>query len=292
MTNLSSKLATIHKGAHSYADAGWNEIIWTAEPTVRFLPSATWALANDNPPEPGPGAPGAAMPAPAVNDNGWANAFCHRAVAVVLAGSILLGGTLEYLPTFSRPCQPTPIYSPETKLASLDADGRRYLQKAMERQEGQGHNTIAYRAMNPGNLNIGPWARKHGAIGTRHGIAVFKTREDGQKAMSDLIFVTYRDRTIFGMLAGDPAHGIKGYAPAVVDQFGKMGNPKLYAEHVAKWMSEMAAEEKGRQACPSEDPRRRRNHHLSKPGVTRPRLPKAINLPSQPLQVAREPLPS
>jgi hypothetical protein len=47
------------------------------------------------------------------------------------------------------------------------------------------------------------------------------------------------------MLAGDPQHGVKGYAPKVRDQFGRMGNPELYAEHVATWMNEMAAERIG-----------------------------------------------
>jgi hypothetical protein len=111
---------------------------------------------------------------------------------------------------------------------------------AMKRQEGFGRRTLAFRAHNPGNLNYGPWARKHGAIGDIDGISVFPTLPVGLNAMGDLIKQVYGRRTIYEMLAGDPEHGVKGYAPKVMDQFHHMGNPKLYSEHVATWMNEMA----------------------------------------------------
>jgi hypothetical protein len=78
---------------------------------------------------------------------------------------------------------------------------------AMGRQEGFGPHTIAFRARNPGNLVIGPWARKHGAIGDIDGIAVFPTLRLGLNAMRDLIKQVYGSRSVYGMLAGDPEHG-------------------------------------------------------------------------------------
>jgi hypothetical protein len=42
------------------------------------------------------------------------------------------------------------------------------------------------------------------------------------------------------MLAVDPAKNIPGYAPALRDQFSKLGDPALYAKNVANWMNQMA----------------------------------------------------
>src|SRR6516165_3198133 len=130
--------------------------------------------------------------------------------------------------------------SPNTKLSSLNEVERERLLDAMQRQEGWRPGTTSYRGNNPGNINQGKWARAHGSIGNIHGIAIFSDYKTGRDAMRALIFGVYGDRTIYGMLAGDPAHGIKGYAPAVVDQFGNKGRPDLYAQNVATWMNEMA----------------------------------------------------
>jgi hypothetical protein len=211
-----------------------------------FLKHIFFPAANDNAPRPGPEPAAAALAVPANDNNDNADAHSRRNVLVLGAVAVFATtGGLAYLKTtFLTPYEPTGPFSPDTKLASLDEMGRRYLIAAMIRQEGTGRSTIAYRAKNPGNINYGAWARKHGAIGSIRGIAVFRTFEDGVRAMEQLIFGVYSDRTIYTMLAGDPAHGIRGYAPEVVDQFRKLGNPRLYAAHVAKWMNGMQAKDK------------------------------------------------
>ncbi len=130
------------------------------------------------------------------------------------------------------------VITPSTPLSSLNEVERERLLDAMQRQEGWRPGTTSYRGNNPGNINQGKWARVHGSVGDIHGIAIFPDYKTGRDAMKALVFGVYGDRTIYGMLAGDPAHGIKGYAPAVVDQFGHRGNPSLYAQHVASWMNE------------------------------------------------------
>jgi hypothetical protein len=82
--------------------------------------------------------PGAAALSVPANDNGGGGpTFLRRAAAVLLAGSILFGGGIEYIAPYTRHCQPS--YTPDTRLADLDENGRRYLIKAMIRQEGTGH---------------------------------------------------------------------------------------------------------------------------------------------------------
>jgi len=114
--------------------------------------------------------------------------------------------------------------SPGTVLNTLDATQRSQLIGAMVRQEGAGANST-----NPGNLRFSPWTARHGAIGAdARGFAIFPDRTTGLAAMQALVFGTYGSRSIEGMLAGDPARGIPGYAPAT-----DRNDPGAYARNVA-----------------------------------------------------------
>jgi hypothetical protein len=215
---------------------------------------------NDNvaPPHPDPGQNALVVPA---NDNSGEltrRDTGTRLAVVLAAGTVLAAASLTYLPKWhhaSLPClarQPVPrtqmtprvgLITPDTPLAVLTKDQRNRLLDAMQRQEGWRPGTTSYEGHNPGNVNQGRWAKVHGSIGAYRGIAQFPNYEVGRQAMADLIFGVYGDRTIFGMLAGDPIRGIKGYAPAVKDQFGHMGNPRQYAENVAAWINESDAKQ-------------------------------------------------
>ena len=74
-----------------------------------------------------------------------------------------------------------------------------------QRREG----TRAWRNNNPGNIEYGPFARAHGAVGTDGRFAVFPSYEAGRAAKGALLFesASYRDRTIAG--------AINRYAPPV-----------------------------------------------------------------------------
>lgn len=69
--------------------------------------------------------------------------------------------------------------------------------------------SVNWRTNNPGNLVYGPFAKKHGAIGSitasGHKFAVFPSMEAGKKAMQALLLGKYRNKSIAGML--------KKYAP-------------------------------------------------------------------------------
>ena len=87
------------------------------------------------------------------------------------------------------------------------------------RREG----SYAWRNNNPGNIEAGSFADRHGAIGGRAGgrFAVFPTYEAGRAAKEALLFETpsYRDRTIEG--------AIYRYAPP------NENDSELYARTVA-----------------------------------------------------------
>ena len=141
-------------------------------------------------------------------------------------------------PSMEKADVPPDYITPSTRLFTLNETQREDLLNAMQRQEGWRPGTTSWDGNNPGNINFGVWARSHGATGARHGIAIFPSYALGRSAMKALVFGVYGRRTMIEMLAGDPARGIRGYAPATVDQFGHRGNPSLYARHVAKWMND------------------------------------------------------
>jgi hypothetical protein len=87
----------------------------------------------------------------------------------------------------------------------------------------------SWRLNNPGNIDWGPWAKAHGAIGGDHkGTAVFKTYEDGRKANYDLLFST---NSKYSKL--DLYQTFNRYAPSNDMRYGySLNNPKAYANNV------------------------------------------------------------
>lgn len=74
---------------------------------------------------------------------------------------------------------------------------------------------------NPGNIEYGRFAKKHGAVGSDGRFAVFETPEQGRNAMEALVFgPNYADRTI--------QSAINRYAPPFEN------NSKVYASTIAK----------------------------------------------------------
>lgn len=67
-----------------------------------------------------------------------------------------------------------------------------------ERREG----TRAWRNNNPGNIEFGAFAKRHGAVGTDGRFAVFPTYEDGRAAKAALLFESdsYKSKTIAGAI--------------------------------------------------------------------------------------------
>ena len=202
---------------------------------VRFTIGSELAPSNDNSPVPDPDPNRGALAVPA-NDNGTGSPLPAAIVKwgfILAAGTVIAAANFDYLPQPRLPTiqhhPPAPTdaaavpITPDTLISSLSDVQFADMIKAMKRQEGTGPRTLSFRAHNPGNVNIGNWARKHGAVGNIHGIAVFKTEADGELAMEDLIKGVYGHRSIYGMLAGDPEHGVKGYAPKVRDQFAIWG---------------------------------------------------------------------
>jgi len=68
------------------------------------------------------------------------------------------------------------------------------------------NGTLAWRNNNPGNLVSGPFTKRHGAIGSNQGFAVFPDIGSGRNAQTSLLKTqTYQNRTI--------AETIEAYAP-------------------------------------------------------------------------------
>jgi len=81
--------------------------------------------------------------------------------------------------------------TPNTIAGSVVEAGKGYTTIAMKdgsvvRREG----TRAWRNNNPGNIEFGEFAKKHGAVGTDGRFAVFPTYEDGRNAKMSLLFET------------------------------------------------------------------------------------------------------
>ena len=79
-----------------------------------------------------------------------------------------------------------------------------------------------------------------GRWGDIHGVARFRSDHEGRQAMKDLVKEVYGRRSILGMLAGDPAHGVKECAPRILDQLLLKGGQAstqaradMSAEHAA-----------------------------------------------------------
>lgn len=82
-----------------------------------------------------------------------------------------------------------------------------------------------WRNNNPGNIEYGPFARKHGAIGTDGRFAVFPSYEAGRAAKESLLFETpsYKNKTIRAAIARyAPAfeNNVSAYAGAVANAIG------------------------------------------------------------------------
>lgn len=84
-----------------------------------------------------------------------------------------------------------------------------------------GPNSRSTRNNNPGNLEYGPFAKSHGALGSDGRFAVFGTRAQGIKAQTDLVFGSkYANLTL--------AQAISKYAPAFEN------NSRAYAATVSQ----------------------------------------------------------
>lgn len=57
-------------------------------------------------------------------------------------------------------------------------------------------DSLARRNHNPGNLRIGPFAYKHGALGVNHGMAIFPNDQMGFNAQSELLVLDYCGMTL------------------------------------------------------------------------------------------------
>ena len=96
------------------------------------------------------------------------------------------------------------------------------LLEAMARQEGFFvKGTRPNRNNNPGDIEDGPFARKHGAIGSDGRFARFGTAAAGFAAMAALLRMHYRGLTIRAAL--------NKYAPPVENA------TDIYLEHVCEW---------------------------------------------------------
>lgn len=75
------------------------------------------------------------------------------------------------------------------------------------------------RTFNPGAMNYGPFARKHGAIGTDGRLAIFPDEDTGYKAMSSLLDVYGKrgQNTVSSIIGGLPTNPNLAWAPRGVD---------------------------------------------------------------------------
>jgi hypothetical protein len=84
-------------------------------------------------------------------------------------------------------------YASDDRVIYVDQTGRRWV------REG---GTRSWRNNNPGNLRATPFARRHGAIGSAGGFAVFPDYQTGRNALSALLRGrTYRNLTIHQMVS-------------------------------------------------------------------------------------------
>lgn len=75
------------------------------------------------------------------------------------------------------------------------------------------------RTFNPGAMNYGPFAKKHGAIGTDGRLAIFPDEDTGYKAMSSLLDIYGRrgQNTVSSIIGGLPSNPNLAWAPRGVD---------------------------------------------------------------------------
>lgn len=97
------------------------------------------------------------------------------------------------------------------------------LEQAIALQEGwYAHElTRCQRNNNPGNIEYGSFAIRNGAIGHDSRFAIFRTPEDGFKALTTLLLERYGHLTI--------AQTIAEYAPS------NENNTEAYIKHVCEW---------------------------------------------------------
>lgn len=89
-----------------------------------------------------------------------------------------------------------------------------------------------WRNNNPGNIEYGPFARSHGAIGTDGRFAVFPDHKTGREAKKSLLFegVNYKDKSISGAISryAPPSENNTGaYINAVASALGISPNTRL-----------------------------------------------------------------
>lgn len=99
-----------------------------------------------------------------------------------------------------------------------------------ETREG---GTVAWRNNNPGNLEYGDFAKRHGAIASDGRFAIFPSLEAGRKAKENLLFNTesYRGRTLSQSIAAyapSNENDTKAYQKAVI---AAAGGDKLMSEY-------------------------------------------------------------
>lgn len=83
--------------------------------------------------------------------------------------------------------------------------------------------TRSWRNNNPGNLEYGPFARRHGAIGTDGRFAIFPDEATGTAARRALLLGRYGDSTVPDMVpryAPPHENNVGAYTRAITDQVG------------------------------------------------------------------------
>lgn len=83
--------------------------------------------------------------------------------------------------------------------------------------------TRSWRNNNPGNLEYGPFARQHGAIGTDGRFAIFPDEATGTAARRALLLGRYGDSTVAEMVpryAPPHENNVGAYTRAITDQVG------------------------------------------------------------------------
>ena len=121
-------------------------------------------------------------------------------------------------------------YLRNNPLATVDIDGHQMCKtcKVEYATETKVGGSAAWRNNNPGNLNYGPYAKKHGAIGQdKSGFAIFPSPEVGTQAQADL----WKTKKYQGMTVLD---AMKSYAPKDDPRDPKhLNNPEAYAKTVS-----------------------------------------------------------
>ena len=122
-------------------------------------------------------------------------------------------------PTPAPASASTPTTAPSTATVGKHTDGTRYV--SYGNGEVKTGGTVSWRNNNPGNIEAGDFANRHGAIGSDGRFAVFPDADTGTKAKSSLLKgPSYEGKTLVDVM--------KKYAPAPEN------DPQAYADYIAE----------------------------------------------------------